>query len=738
MAVNLSFIGGAGWQFFDDNGDPLSGGKIYTYAAGTTTPLTTYTSRDATTPNANPIILDAAGRTPQQIWATEGSLYKYVVRTSSDVLIRTWDNIGGSVVASDLATILAAPTGATQIGFTGFKGQVGTVADIADNDGSNWIGFAFTGGTARSIQDKLQESVSPEDFGAIGNGVVDDSPSVIAALQYSSDTGVPFVARGAATYRMATQSTVNRTNGKAMTIDWAGATVVCDETSGVVFVGPSTAYLNTTLATEIDRDDSFIHLTSVAGIVKGDLIEILSPALTNGTVSTYHYYVVNEIDGNDVYIEGTTVADVKNQQIIDSGQTGSITVSAYKLAPLTVMKNATFQMVNTTGSSYFCAYFRWHSNVIVSNITFTGKGRFQLGCDYTGRVDVGNCTFRDFGYVEKNSGYANLPSAPSGLSFGYGLLITRVWQTLFHDCVGLRGWHTVDLARGAMKSLVSNCSFSRNSFGVSTHEGSWYAEVRGCMFDGNNGVYLIRSAYGVVEGCHFKGLSENAIVYGDQMIDVRISNNKFEFNPGVANVFSAIYQGNVFVPSAPEAGAVSTGFGRVFECVGNTIVGQCRCYAGFHDSSQGRLVIANNQMFDGAGFTVIFAAKQTQISNNTFSDISGQIAMTLSVGSGNPSIVCTANMHTGGADVYAASALIALDGSNSPVIHLENNSTLTQYLLRFNSNLTVKSVVNCAGRSERLFLNPGTVSNAINNYYVTSISDGVTTITKNVNNQALV
>ena len=143
-------------------------------------------------------------------------------------------------------------------------------------------------------------------------------------------------------------------------------------------------------------------------------------------------------------------------------------------------------------------------------------------------------------------------------------------------------------------------------------------------------------------------------------------------------------------------------------------------------------------MFDKGEFTVIYAAKQTQISNNTFSDIGGQIAMTITVGSGNPNIVCTANMHTGGVGVYAASALIALVGSNSPVIHLENNSTLTQYLLRFNSNLTVKSVVNCAGRSERLFLSTGTVSNAINNYYVTSISDGAATITKNVNNQALV
>jgi hypothetical protein len=49
-------------QFFDDNGDPLANGKLYTYAAGTTTPKATYTTAAATVANANPIVLDSAGR----------------------------------------------------------------------------------------------------------------------------------------------------------------------------------------------------------------------------------------------------------------------------------------------------------------------------------------------------------------------------------------------------------------------------------------------------------------------------------------------------------------------------------------------------------------------------------------------------------------------------------------------------------------------------------------------------
>ena len=62
MSVSLSNLAGAGRQFFTDSGTPLSGGLLYTYAAGTTTPQTTYTSGTGVTPNSNPIVLNSAGR----------------------------------------------------------------------------------------------------------------------------------------------------------------------------------------------------------------------------------------------------------------------------------------------------------------------------------------------------------------------------------------------------------------------------------------------------------------------------------------------------------------------------------------------------------------------------------------------------------------------------------------------------------------------------------------------------
>jgi len=96
MAVFLSPVGGVAAQFFTNTGAVLTGGKLYTYAAGTTTPLASYTTSAGNVARTNPIVLDSAGRVPTggEIWITSAQ-YKFVLKDSTDVLIATYDNISG-------------------------------------------------------------------------------------------------------------------------------------------------------------------------------------------------------------------------------------------------------------------------------------------------------------------------------------------------------------------------------------------------------------------------------------------------------------------------------------------------------------------------------------------------------------------------------------------------------------------------------------------------------------------
>jgi len=93
MAVSISLFAGVGAQFFTDDGVPLAGGLIYSYAAGTSSPKTTYTSSLGTIAHPNPIILNSAGRVPGgEIWLTLGA-YKFILATSTNVTIATYDNV---------------------------------------------------------------------------------------------------------------------------------------------------------------------------------------------------------------------------------------------------------------------------------------------------------------------------------------------------------------------------------------------------------------------------------------------------------------------------------------------------------------------------------------------------------------------------------------------------------------------------------------------------------------------
>lgn len=154
------------YQAFDDNGDPLSGGKVFTFSAGTNTPKATFTTAAGDVENTNPVILDAAGRANIFI---QGS-YKYEIRDSLDNVIDVVDNVtsfntvaagenaffqsfsgDGSTVSFTLSTDLGTDENTIQVFIDqGLQEHVTNGDFVSDTDWIKGSGWTISGGTANA------------------------------------------------------------------------------------------------------------------------------------------------------------------------------------------------------------------------------------------------------------------------------------------------------------------------------------------------------------------------------------------------------------------------------------------------------------------------------------------------------------------------------------------------------------------------------------------------------------
>jgi hypothetical protein len=299
MAVNLSPVGGVAAQFFDNAGNVLTGGKLFTYAAGTTTPQIAYTTSAGNVAWSNPIILDAAGRVSGsgEIWLTDGTQYKFILRDSNDVLIATYDNVTGInsnfVNFTNEQEIQTATAGQTVFNLTTTTYSPGTNSLSVFVDGVNQYGpgaqYAyletdsdtvtfvnglhvgalvkfttsqlntsgavdaeqvsynppFTGGVATNVEAKLAQTVSVQDFGAVGDGSADDTAAIQATIDslVSTNGGTAYFPAG--TYKTTAPITWTGNNVSLTGVGQGATTIQCTFASGDIFtVGNGTANPN--------------------------------------------------------------------------------------------------------------------------------------------------------------------------------------------------------------------------------------------------------------------------------------------------------------------------------------------------------------------------------------------------------------------------------------------------------------------------------------------------------------
>jgi hypothetical protein len=208
-------------QFFDANGNPLAGGKLYTYITGTTTPLATYTSR-AGAANTNPIVLNYRGEA--NIWLVN-KLYTFVLKDAFDVTIWTVDGVGS--ISSGFFNVM--------------------------------------------------------DYGAIGNGIADDTAAFKATIVAATAGGVIYAPAGS--YKLTDNLDIVWPNLCVLRGDGSKLTTLLDyrtdaSVGGLInynassFAGGDTSYLATwtggfTLTRSVDQTIIFGDVITTMGTGKG-------------------------------------------------------------------------------------------------------------------------------------------------------------------------------------------------------------------------------------------------------------------------------------------------------------------------------------------------------------------------------------------------------------------------------------------------------------------------------------
>lgn len=485
--------------FTDTNGQPLNNGYIYIGTANLnpeTNPIAVYWDAALTVPALQPI--RTIGGYPSRngsaavIYSGSGD-YSITVRDSRSTIVFS-SLVTTSRISADLVTVSDGVAGSLWTTVAGF------VAKIISSAGSSVIGFiqSGAGAVATTVQSKLRESVSLEDFGAVGDGVTDDGPAAVLACNYCCTTGVtlrlkPKVYKNARIEVHGTYCVEG--NGATVMYLGVGQTIIAGTGTGTAAVpsswgtdpGYSPSYAPTTmyaLTVAPILGATTLTLASASGIAKGMTLFIAgnpTSLSTNGNFipKDFEFVTVVNVVGNVV----TLSAPLQSSYLT--------TQSGLFYAPgLAINCHVSGLNINTTTDAY--------QQVVRSSIGCTIKD-----CTFSGKSAVGASTFSD-GLVYENINVTG--TTGGGFSTARGTVSTVFRNVNMKNCTSTNAFFLEESCyKVTLDNFFASGSFTAGSLDCSSTQRQRSITIQNSMFSPSiYGGLVCPFAVGVVVGVDIK------------------------------------------------------------------------------------------------------------------------------------------------------------------------------------------------------------------------------------------
>ena len=268
--------------FITGTNRPLAGGLMYTYKAGTTTPAKTY-SDDAGTENTNPIQLDSDGQC--DLFLDDAVSYRIILKNSAGVTQFDKDRIASigstqvqsfnSIAALQLRSGTTIANAAKTLGYYAAGDGGGnefywSSTSVATDNGGTVIKPTSVSGAGRWLAVDTSY-ITPEMFGAYGDGVHDDTEAInkaIAALSASGGgvlyfDGIYRLTENA-TETTQTRFTISSDNVTLVFLSKAKFLVKSDSATTIIFALAGVSYFKTIGTLRVESDASTPYTTNGA------------------------------------------------------------------------------------------------------------------------------------------------------------------------------------------------------------------------------------------------------------------------------------------------------------------------------------------------------------------------------------------------------------------------------------------------------------------------------------------